>query len=268
MNKALFIFPLALTLASCSVLEDRGACPCWVRADVSCIDPIKTNEPFDGITLLFENDNGFSYSDEITCEDLDSSSVKTYTVPRALTDIVALSGNGDASVDGCLFLPMKECDVYPAFYSWHRRSDLLGEEATVKPLPHKQHCVIHIALTDMFRPENGDLYIRISGEVEGINLYTLRPVEGVFSVEMPVGTDGKADATVPRQYPWNNLTASVWRNGEKISDTNLSLLMKDAGYDWDKEDLDDISLAIENFYIEGKVEICPWDSVMEGDIII
>lgn len=268
MDRRHFIFTLAIASVSCSVLENRGECPCWVSADVSCIDPIKTDAPFGSITLLFENDDGFAYMDEITCEDLDSSSVKTYTVPRALTDIVALSGNGEFSPSGPIFLPVSVVTGYPELYSWHRRSDLLGEEATIKPLPHKQHCVVHITLTDMFCPENGGLSICVRGDVGGLNLYTLRPVEGNFEQELPVGGDGRVDVVIPRQYSWNRLGASVFRDGMEISAADISQLMKEAGYDWEKEDLDDISLTIENFYIGAEVKICPWDSAMEGDIVI
>lgn len=268
MDRRLFVFALTMASVSCSVLEERGECPCWVSADVSCIDPIKTDSPFGSLTLFFENDSGFAYQDEITCEDLDSSSVKTYTIPRALTDIVALSGNGDVSPSGPVFHPVSSHTGYPELYTWHRRSDLLGEEAVIKPLPHKQHCVIHIALTDMFCPEKGGLSICVRGEVDGLNLYTLRPVEGVLEQMLPVGGDGKVDVVVPRQYPWNRLSAFVFRDGMEISAADVSLLMKEAGYDWEKEDLDDIYLTIEKFHIGAEVEICPWDSAMEGDIII
>lgn len=267
MDRILIILA-AFAAASCTVIERRDGCPCWVSADVSCIDPIKTSNAFGSIALFFENDAGFACSDYLTCEDLDSSSVKIYELPRAVTDIVALSGNGVTMPSGPHFVPALAEDGYPRLHSWHKRSDLAGEQALIKPFPHKQHCVIRISLEDGFRPESGDLSLHVSGEVCGLDLYSLRPLEGVFEARMPVGPDGRADVAVPRQYPGDRLLARIFRGDEEISCTDVSLLMQNAGYDWGREDLDDISLVIGNFYVGAQLEICPWDSAVEDDVVI
>lgn len=259
---------LSLILASCSIKEDRTLCDCWLTVDASCMDPIKTRRPMDGLTMLFDNDNGYSMRDEISYEELDSTDMVLYRLPRRLTEIVAVSGDDSVNVAGSSYCPMQHHKTYPRIFSWHEKTDLNLEEKTIVPKPNKHHCVVHVTVAPEMGAEDGDLVVKVSGQVIGMDLWTNRPINGDFFETLPVGTDGMVDIVIPRQYDQHEVTMSIYREAKPVIHVNLSRLMLEEGYDWSKADLDDVSYFIENFYIEGLVKILPWETIIDGEIVI
>lgn len=260
--------PFILVLASCSIKENRTLCDCWLTVDASCMDPLKTRRPMDGLTMLFDNDNGYSMRDEISYEELDSTGMVLYRLPRRLTEIVAVSGDDSVNVTGSAYCPMQHHNTYPRMFSWHEQADLNLEEKMGSPKPRKHHCVVHVTVAPEMGTEDGNLIIKVSGQVIGMDLWTGRPLSGDFFETIPVGEDGMVDFVIPRQYDQHEVVFSIYRDAKPVVHVNLSKLMAESGYDWSKSDLDDVSYFIENFYIEGIVKILPWETIIDGEIVI
>jgi len=120
----------------------------------------------------------------------------------------------------------------------------------------KQFSTVNIHIEDAT-----DYYCRIIGNVNGLSMTTLKPTEGDFSFVMDNAQAADRWAfRMPRQSD-KSITMEVWDRMENTIAAIVPLgeLLEEAGYDWDAENLQDVSLEVDPITKLVIVTVSPWD---------
>lgn len=216
---ALFVFVyLAL---SCTVLEDRGICPCRLTfaSDVNWKDVSVSMSLSDGSTneIVIPFLNGY-------CLEIIRDEIR-YSVARNV---------GDESTE-CLSWVVEEGDDFPALYLSVSEVDTRCEEVTEIVTMHKVYCKINV------RVDCGDgdrvVAMRVRSNVSG---YGSRGecVLGAFVHVPELRANGIAEFKLPRQVD-NTLAVEVEFEKSGSAVFPLGLYMERSGYDWNEPDLQD-----------------------------
>ncbi len=179
-----------------------------------------------------------------------------YDIKRGFWTATAFAGVKDAKVvDGVVHIsPGCQSDELYAFSS---RIDATGEEVIVNVIPHKQYACLTIDLSSY--NGDGDISgIELVGNIAGIDLKDLTPVEGKFDVIVGPRGAGLYDVLIPRQKD-TSLKLLLLR-GEEIVDTfAIGEQIVQEGYDWTAEDLEDLTVKFSYIRAEVAVEVESWD---------
>ena len=160
----------------------------------------------------------------------------------------------------------KEID-YPMVFAYQDYKSCVGESQMDSIITHKQYCELFVTVHDeYFRGD--DVILRVEGRSTGIELFTLAPVEGQFAKSKVVGQEHKVTFILPRQNQNDLLTISLYINGELQASAELTEHISQIGYDWSKEDLDDLKYFFDKLTISSVLEIKPWGLGEEKEIEI
>ncbi len=258
------LLPLSLLagLSSCSVKENRIDCPCFLELQVS------------GGEL---DRDVFSVWRPGLCE-LDTLRVDggtasfEFEIPKGRAVLSVWSGQSRCERAGSVLSIPEGCEM-DEIYAWSRDVDLKGETASVEASLHRQFA--HLHLTVLFQDGEASPYmLRLRGNVAGMDLRDLMPVPGSFSVDfMPIfGTYHRI--CVPRQkddalvLEFLEREAGT-RSGDEPSGTfPIGECIREAGYDWEAEDLRDIYVEVDYALAGVSIHIEGWEEGEEYKIVI
>jgi len=245
------LLPLCLLcVCGCSVKEDRYECPCKFTVDIGfCSD--KWNE-----ILLFL----WGEDSKILSKTLFPVSVtqETYDIRRGKWPLAVCAGLSESEVEGENVVigsggQADELFIYSSLI------DATGEYAEAEVVPHKQYMLLTLDLSQYEIP-GFFTGVEIIGNVCGINMVSLDPLEGDFRYILSANGSGEYKIRIPRQRD-SSLELSLTKDGAHNSSIPIGKYIVQSGYDWGAEDLDDIKVTINLNNAEVVVEVQDWDIV-------
>ncbi len=286
----LLLLPLPLLLVSCSIKEDRSACPCLLRLDFSALSP----EDREGMLLLgvrAEEGGGFSLSETV---DLGSvGDVYEIRVPRCgvwvnLWTETAASCIGESG----LVIPFgADCPPVRMFSSFVE-TDCECATAAVSLL--KNYCRLTVNFSEERTSFPFDIAVRSnvdgygmdgephSGEFSHYMRATLKSVAqgsgaGAFPGSLPGGAQTLSDAAraatevscslcLPRQTD-SSLSLEIAEEASVLKSFALGNYIEGSGYDWSAPELDDIVVTIDYARTRLSISIGEWERSYSFDVV-
>lgn len=243
-------------LLACSVKEDRGECPCRLMLDLSEVDTAVVKS----LNLLVLSEDGYVESDKIEVNDFSDTYVMN--VPREKLRVNLCSGEYEwADSQGEIHIPYGcEC---PKLYMQSMVADAPGETWSAKVRLGKNHC----RLTVMMEGSDAVPYsFTFKGNVAGYNVEG-RPAIGDFSCVAYPEDEGRSYAMVPRQVD-NSLMLEVDDGTRVVKTFALGEYIAATGYDWTRNDLNDITVVIDYSITYVKVSVSGWDGEYLYNIVL
>ena len=250
------LFPILLfsatvvSIASCSIKEDRSGCPCVLTIDASDIRA-------DEISIICSNTSRLL---KTTLIPIETGPILKINVPRGRVNVATYTGNEfSKDQNDTLVIPYgKEADC---IYANACQINTDAETAYTRIALNKQFTRISLKFANLPEDWNGpNTRLTVSGKTNGLSLNDLSPSEGEFKCDVAPDNKGSFSFKVPRQKG-NDLYCRI-ENEEQISaPIALGEILESIGFDWTKENLDDISLELEFPSSVISVSITDWDDV-------
>ena len=212
-------FLFVLLSSSCTVKEDRRACPCLLSIHLSGPGPIEyCISDAEGEVLY----SGMASRDTVLYRD----------VPREKVELLAVSGA--PFKDGVSIPPGSES---PPMYLYHGWIDADYETLRVDARMRKHYCLLSLDLKGP--PGEGEpVGVTVRGSVSGIGPDG-RPSAGEFRCPMVEGT-----CRLPRQAPSDLLLLDIVMQDKVVRTFSLGTYIREAGFDWTAPDLGDITIGL------------------------
>ena len=251
----LYLVSLMLCL-SCSVKEDRDACPCRLMLDMNEIDTSVIRQA----ELVVSTSDGFSYRDTLGAEEF----AGTYMVeiPRGVAGVGAYFGaDGYVSEDGRLEIEYGQ--ACPPVYMFSSLVEAYGEKVEEKVVLKKNHCLMTIHVQG---DEDFPFRLAVRGAVDGYEPGG-RPSVGEFMYSVGVDFDNATYVVVPRQID-NSLRLEVSDGSGILKSFALGEYMHASGYDWYEADLKDVMLNLDYSRTRIVISVSGWNEEHVFDVII
>lgn len=258
----MYAFPLFAVLVavsvSCTVLENRSACPCTLYLDMS--DP--ANGVCDTLTVNVWTPEGFSSLISVPRDEY--GKVRTIEIPsRRGAGICVIDASASSryicGAGGGVFIPTGE--QCPQAYMYSSFCETGAEWCSDTVRVSKNFC----GVTLNFISPDMELYeIKITGNVSGYSSMG-EPVPGIFEYS-PEGS-GQCYFRIPRQTDESlQLGISVSGGHEKIF--ALGQYIRQSGYDWTRRDLEDLAVTIDYASTSLVITIDEWSTTVEYDVVV
>ncbi len=275
-------------MESCSVKENREACPCHLALDFSGAP----NGICDTLTVLVRA-TGYMHLDSVFLKPL-ADGEKTYydvdydmakggdpvitpmktigpptelyelDVPRTDLHLFIMTGGEIGLLPFAACLPEgKDC---PDTYLMTEVLDSRCDELKLPVELHKNNC----KLTIHYRNETTKGYaLEVLSPVVGFN-YDGSPavVPGeLFHFEMRLKNEGICSVRLPRQFD-SSLMLNVKYKNKLLRSFALGEFIEESGYDWDKEDLDDLDVIIDYASTSVSFIVGKWSTTFNYELVI
>ena len=240
-HSLLIIFFYLLACASCSVKEDRNACP--------CILSLYTSEAA-GKRVAVEvwNMDGVCVAEGET-----DGPVLELQVPRGQLLVTACSGLASCHLLGGVVSIPRGAQMDP-LSAWRAEADCRGEQSSQILFLHKQWATVNLKLLN-YPATAAPPVLKIEGKVSGYDLASGLPVNGGFLFHPLLGTEGDVVFRLPRQSG-DDLLLEV---GPKV--LPIGEMIVAGGYDWKEADLDDIFMWVDYLDSTVRIWISEWEEV-------
>lgn len=234
MKKALNLIPIAILflLSACTVKEEREDCP--------CILTIYMPESFlDDNKLLIKGWTGNEtlFSDKVDIRDYPEGQEKR--VPKGSVEYFACSNLSNSHLDGTRIITSKGKQA-DRIFAYSTSLDTSSETAYDRIFLHKQFATLHITFGKKYGNDPGISDVEIDAGYNGIDILGMRPLEGDFHYNAKAQDNGH-EIRLPRQGD-GRIQMKILRNSTLIDTLELDTILKENGFSWEKEDLDDIWL--------------------------
>lgn len=242
-------------LTSCFVKEDRTPCPCWLEVDLSRVSEKSVVLSGWKDELLFRGPVSPS----------DYPDFYEVTVPRGEVYVTALGKNNDILNPTTLFVP--EGSQADSLYAHCARLNTNCETVTDVVTLHKQFATVHLT---MQVPDGQAIYpyeVKIVGDCAGWDLRDLSGAKGRFYYSPGRIGENEYEFRVPRQSD-ASLKIELYDDGEKVDEVALGDFIVQSGFDWNAEDLADISLEIKFRESQVMVNISGWRETIILNVVI
>lgn len=256
LSEVLAIVWIALLVISCSVKEDRDACPCRLRLDMSDVDTsvVKHAE------LVVTAPDGFLFREILAAEDLEDGYV--VEVPRGSVSVGVYDGAfGSVNDNGWLAIDYgNEC---PHVYMYSSVIEARGEAMVEDVQMTKNHCImtIHVQTEKAF-----PFRLEAKGMVDGY-MPGGKPSVGEFMYAMYVDEDGKCQLALPRQAD-NSLILEVHDDSGILRSFALGEYVAASGYDWGEKDLQDLTVSLDYALTQVVITVKDWSEEFVFDVVI
>ena len=215
-----------LLLPSCSIKEDRTACPCALTLEL-------TSLPVSPVVLGVAGE-GYSFTEVVHAD-----TVLVVPVPKG---DLAVSAVGGALPEGDGSVRIPEGEEAPPMYLFHADVSTLAEQVVLPVLLHKQFCTLEL----IFRGPPGygpPFEVAVEGFYGGWQPDG-SPAPGPFSRRILPGADGRAALRLPRQGD-DSLLMHIVFSDSIVRTFALGSYIAASGYDWSAPDLDDLTLNVD-----------------------
>lgn len=235
---------LSLLGISC-IKENREECPCYLIVDFSELDSAK----FESVGLDVLSADGFLYSDEV------NSFVSDYTVkvPRRGICVNAYIGAEFDPERGFVVAPGAG---FPELWLHSSEFDTSCDVVRDTVILHKSYSKINIHMLSDGTP--CPFAIGIDGDVCGYSL-SGQPEDGVFKVSLQPDSKGDCYVCLPRQKS-PSLALSIVDDGDVLRRFALGQYIVSSGFDWSREDLEDIDVTIDFSRTEITFRLRNWET--------
>lgn len=246
-----------MSVAGCSVKEDRDRCPCRLLVDFSAVGSGVPHV----VDLCVTSADGFLFNDVVDIDGLDG--IYAVDVPKGTVRVNVYAGDeGCGADDGSLIIP--EGSQCPPVFMFSGEVDAGGEQASCQPVLRKSHCVVGIRLVR----DDGELpfSLRIIGSVAGYGVDGL-PYQGEFSHVLEIDSSGRGSVCVPRQTD-GSLVLEIVEDGDVLRRFALGEMILASGYDWNAPDLADVDIEFDYSKTDVTFAVDDWEAEFSFDITI
>ena len=245
-----------VALCSCSVKEDRSDCPCWMQVDAS------------GVMAESIQLRGWWGSRELFDETISGSELRAfheYTVPRGTVAVTAFAGKNRLSEDGNNLVILHGAQMDSLFAHASKVNTVCESTVDVVSL-NKHFTTVYLDFKD--EDDGRSAYdLAVYGNVGGLDIRTLEPVEGTFSCLPDIAPERGYMFRVPRQKD-DSLKAVLSFHGKEVESIPLGELIRKAGFDWSKQSLGDVSILADLPAHTFTITIMEWEGPVTFDITV
>ena len=246
---------IIVSIASCSIKEDRSDCPCVLT--------VTLHETTGKVMISGWSDRRRIINDILKPDDKEYTA--KYRVPRDRCGISAFRGYEELVLSNDVLL-IPEGNQMSCLYACASVVDTDRETAEYEVSFKKNHVKVNLSFSDSdtgLSPYD----IQVRSNVAGIDMKTLSPVMGNF-VCTPEIKDGKGyEFVMPRQID-ESLSMELMRSNEKFDTIALGSIISSTGYDWTADDLADIDLVIDLPRGEVSITVSGWDGPFSTTVTI
>ena len=225
-DRLLPILASLLLLPSCSVKENRTACPCALALELIGL-PVRP-------VVLGVTGEGYSFTEIVQAD-----TVLVLPVPKGELAVSAVGG-ALAEGDGSVRIP--EGEEAPPLYLFYADVSTEAEQVVLPVTLRKQFCALEL----LFKGPSGygpPFEVAIEGAYGGWRPDG-SPASGPFSRRLLPGSDGRATLRLPRQGDDSLLMHIVFAD-RKVRTFALGSYISASGYDWTAPDLEDLTLHVD-----------------------
>ena len=219
------LVPLLL-LPSCSVKENRSACPCALTLELTGL-PVRP-------VVVGVAGEGYSFTEVIH-----SDTLLVVPVPKGDLAVTAVGG---ALAEGDRNVRIPEGEEAPPLYLFYADVSTEAEQVVLPVLLYKQFCTLEL----LFKGPPGygpPFEVTIEGFYGGWQPDG-SPSSGPFSKRLLPGSDGRAVLRLPRQGD-DSLLMNIVFSDQIVRTFALGSYIAASGYDWSAPDLDDLTLHVD-----------------------
>lgn len=214
-------------LASCSVKEDRRACPCRLALDFDglCVTPVM---------LDVRGEEGYAHAQAVF-----SDTLLVLDVPRGRVSVAA-AGGAVPDGEGSVRIPAGE--EAPPLYLFQAGVDAAEDRLDLPVRLRKQFCLLELLFSGP--PGYGPPFaVEVEGDYDGW-LRDGTPLKGPFSRRLLPDGDGRALLRLPRQGD-DTLRMHIVFSDRVVRTFSLGSYIAASGYDWTAPDLEDLTLQVD-----------------------
>ena len=249
---------LSATAPSCGVKEDRGPCPCLLT--------LSYRNALEGMTDSFRARvyrEGFILSDETISLKLEPSE-HVVKVVKGENRVCYFGGASSSVLEGDRLMIPKGQESDPLFIGSDMAS-CYGEKTVVNLDFRKEFCRLDLEIPNGTWEEY-PYEMTLEGNVSGIDIRTLAPVEGSFSCKPSPSGGPKLSARIPRQKDSSLTLTLTGKKDGRVHSVPLGRLIEKSGYDWQKSSLDDITVGIDFASGDFSIQIAGWENGSIRDV--
>ena len=172
------------------------------------------------------------------------------------------SGRREGQLSGTRLVipPRAEPDSLRVFSTW---LDCQDETCRIEAVPHKQFCRVTLrVIRDVGTPYPYQFYVE--SDCCGMDLQDLSPVTGDHVFPIREQPDGTFAFTLLRHRQASDIVLAIYDERERADTLPLGDWMREAGYDWEAEDLSDITFTVDYARQRVGIVLSDW---REGQIL-
>lgn len=257
MKRFLVVLPAlaVLVMGAGCIKEDRSECPCRLFLDFTDVD----TSSIASADILMTSEEGFEFVDVVESGYFAEYMIK---VPSHQISLQVLAGAGHClSSDMSVVIPYgEEC---PKLFRHESVINADSEVVKERIRLRKNHCVLTVQV------EAGEDYpfkLTVKGRVDGYGS-NLKPTVGDFSCRAVPDDSGQCVVVIPRQLD-SSLALEVDDGTGSVKTFAVGESIVAGGYDWEAEDLDDVTVTLDYSLTEIALEIIEWTEESVHEVII
>ena len=248
---------LALPL-SCSIKEDRTACPCLLTVDLSRTLDAGITPPSQwdkGLCIvLFQNHNRFFIERHSLS---DAQAEYDYRVEKGDVGVTGILGLDGGVFSGSEIRYREGCESDRLYVS-SRMVPCYGETARTTLEMYKQFSNVEITGLESF-----DYRMEVTAGCDGLDVLERRALEGSFRFILRCDGDGVCRFRMPRQDK-DDLRILLWdASGQLDNAIPLGAYLTAIGYDWHAPSLSDVSVHVDFVTAAISITVGDWTQVVE-----
>ena len=245
----------ALCLASCSIKTDRTVCPGLVRLTVAGGD--------EDLMQVFAQGASSCYEGQISKEG--DTAELSFEIERGPLLLSVMSGiHGCELTDGKVMIG--QGDEMDEIYACSDSLGLYFDIMEVSVILHKQFALLYLTIIES-ESASYPFYVKVKGDVCGMDYTDMSPVRGPFSrLVHPVMGEyhviclpRQADDSLELEFYDRDMTKADDAPVDRIA---LGDYIKAAGYDWSREDLEDLYVNVDYTNAGVSVQIRDWEKIL------
>lgn len=253
---------ILLAIGSCSVKEDRDACPSHLTVD------LRGNTSPEIEVLLSSSEGEILANDIIGKPALKEGgyAMYRYRIPKGDNGVSSLY-HGSNLISEANTLLIRDGYQMDSLYGEHAILPISQEIEYHKPVFHKQFSTIDLILaTDGTMdsasgvPLPSGLSVKAQIGMNAVSKVDLSPIKGETIFEIPFSEKRRAYSfRVPRMYNEKILvTITDSSSGKELNTLDIGAMLLGAGFDWSEEDLGDALIISDKYDGRFIVSISSW----------
>jgi len=241
---------ILLLLFSCSVKEDRLDCPVQLSLDISSYG-IEDQ----GLVISTTNENVI---------------IKQYYYPGLSDSLLLFSMpkgelfiSGITTLSSCYVADMKvlcpEGRQYDRLFTYSNTIKAMGEYASDRIIMHKQYTLLELDLAHIITKDDFVDKLTVKGNYSGLDLIDGTPLTLPYKTRCDCIDSTHFLVRVPRQGD-DRLELDLVMSSGKILTFPIGTMLRQSGFDWNAEDLDDARIEIVTIEAGVTITIQDWET--------
>lgn len=236
----------------CTVKEDRDSCPWVLVLDLSAVDD-------EAYSKLYANVYGPSDAGAVLDSPFDDECV--LYLERGMNEEMVTSIETD---DGEVEIGYgSDC---PELWHWYKSREFYGETIRDTVTLHKLYCCLTLKVVSALADEEYPFALVVTGNVCGY-LMDGTPTQGDFYVIRNPSSQGWCSLNLPRQTD-SSLRLDLMSESESVRSFAIGEYISESGYEWDAEDLEDITMEIDFAKTVIRLSTDRWTKVLNFSVEI